>query len=685
MTKKSTVWLAVMLCMLLPLAAACGAGLLATGTDTNTSTSANQPAKITLPPGENMYVLDGYTPQGMTNAHQRIVVFHPGNVQPAYTLPAGLTSMDHRLLVATQTRAGQTTVSVIDTPSGATLRSVTLAGNYSTAGQEFNNAVVSYDGHWLALRRLDISTSSTTIALIDTQAGKLLKIIHLNGDFDLDAISSDGNGLYLLQRFNNGTGRYYVQLYTVSEKELYQSPIVDKSELNDPNMTGSAVARQMAKYGAETYTLYVDTYHNIAFVHILPLDTSFPFARCITLPVGKSPNLLHYYTLTLSSDGQTLYAANGALGVVSEISLSTGDSNDIYSDQIVATDHFNPNITSVTSDDTSRMLRNSAALSPDQSTLYFAGLHGIWSLKTGDLTSGHAAFHQALTQQSFTSIALSADGKTLYAVDPTSGITAFSVANQQAEQVLQVPAKAPWDIEWMVDYERQVMSAHILIVDDDSRVTSALRRTLAYEGYSVSVAENGERALALARTRQPELVILDLMLPGMNGLEVCRHLRADNQGASVLMLTARDAVADRVAGLETGADDYLVKPFALEELLARVKALLRRRSSPDVRREILAFEDLELDTATRQARRGNRRISLSTTEYELLLLFLRNPRHVLTRGLLMDRIWGDDFEGGPNVLEVYIGHLRNKLEHGGEKRLIQTIRGAGYVLRFLEE
>jgi two-component system response regulator MprA len=228
------------------------------------------------------------------------------------------------------------------------------------------------------------------------------------------------------------------------------------------------------------------------------------------------------------------------------------------------------------------------------------------------------------------------------------------------------------------------MNAHILIVDDDSRVTSALRRTLAYEGYNVSVAENGERALALARARPPELVILDLMLPGINGLEVCRRLRANGEGMSVLMLTARDAVADRVAGLETGADDYLVKPFALEELLARVRALLRRHITPDVTREILAFEDLELDTATRQARRGNRLISLSTTEYELLLLFLRNPRNVLTRGLLMDRIWGDDFEGGPNVLEVYIGHLRNKLEQNGEKRLIQTLRGTGYVLRLPE-
>ncbi len=451
MTKKSSVWLTVMLCMLLPLVAACGAGTPATGTPASTSTSTGQPAKIALPPGENIYVLDGYTAQGVTNANQRIIVFHPGDVQPTYTLPAGLTSLDHQLLIATQTNAGQTTVSVIDTHSGTTLRSLTLTGNYSTAGQEFNNAVASYDGHWLALRRLDASANATTIALIDTQAGKLVKTIHLNGHFDLDAMSSDGNGLYLLQRLTNGAGRYYVQLYQVSEGELYQGPIVDKSELNDPNMTGSAVARQVAKYGAETYTLYIDTYHNIAFVHVLPLDPGFPFARCITLPVGKSPDLLHFYTLTLSSDGQTLYAANGALGVVSEITLNTGGTSNIYSDQVVATDHFNPNVTSVTSADTSRMLRNGAALSPDQSTLYFAGLHGIWSVKTDGLRSGHAAFHQALAGQSFTGVALSADGKTLYAVDPTSGITAFDVAGKQAQQALQVPARAPWDIEWIVD------------------------------------------------------------------------------------------------------------------------------------------------------------------------------------------------------------------------------------------
>ncbi len=236
------------------------------------------------------------------------------------------------------------------------------------------------------------------------------------------------------------------------------------------------------------------------------------------------------------------------------------------------------------------------------------------------------------------------------------------------------------------------MKAHILIVDDDSGVTNALRRTLTYEGYHVSTAWDGASALAQVRAKLPDLVILDLMLPTIGGLEVCRRLRDAGDSVPILMLTARDAVADRVAGLETGADDYLVKPFALEELLARVKALLRRRNPADpgiagigdINREILCFANLALDMATRRAKRGNRTIELSTTEYELLALFLRNPNIVLTRGLLMERIWGNEFEGGTNVLEVYIGHLRNKLEQSGEKRLIQTIRGAGYVLRISE-
>jgi DNA-binding beta-propeller fold protein YncE len=442
MPKKSFVWLTMMLCMLLPLVAACGSSL---------STNTSPVASATLPAGENIYVLDGYTSQGVANVDQSIVAFHPGSTSATYRLPAGLTSMDHHLLVAAKGQANLTTISVIDTQSGATVRTLTLAGNYSTAGQDFNNAVLSMDGRWLALRQLDQSTSRTTIALVDTQAGKLSKIIHLNGDFDLDTISLDGNALYLLQRLNDGTGHYYVQLYSVSENKLYQSPIVDKSELNDPNMTGTAVARQFAPDASATYTLYIDAYHNIAFVHILPLDPGFPFARCINLPVGKSSDLLHYYTLALSSDGTTLYAANGALGVVSEIHLNTLGTSNIYSDQVVATGHFNPGVTSVTSTDKSRMLRNGAVLSSDQSTLYFAGLNGIWSVKTADLGAGRVAFKHLLGQQSFTGLALSANSKTLYAVDPASGIMMFDTTSGQVQQTLQAPARAPWDIEWIVN------------------------------------------------------------------------------------------------------------------------------------------------------------------------------------------------------------------------------------------
>ncbi|HET8841155.1 MAG TPA: response regulator transcription factor [Ktedonobacteraceae bacterium] len=228
------------------------------------------------------------------------------------------------------------------------------------------------------------------------------------------------------------------------------------------------------------------------------------------------------------------------------------------------------------------------------------------------------------------------------------------------------------------------MNRHILVIDDDISLINALRRTLSYEGYQVSTATNGESALDHVRLRPPDLVILDLMLPGIGGMEVCRRLRGIGEQMPILMLTARDAVSDRINGLELGADDYLVKPFITEELLARIKALLRRSNPPDVMREILHYADLELDTSTRQARRGQRIIELSTTEYELLAMFLRNPRIVLTRSLLMDRIWGTDFTGGPNVLEVYIGHLRTKLEQQREPRLIQTVRGAGYVLRLLE-
>ena len=223
------------------------------------------------------------------------------------------------------------------------------------------------------------------------------------------------------------------------------------------------------------------------------------------------------------------------------------------------------------------------------------------------------------------------------------------------------------------------MKAHILVVDDDPRITNLVRRILAYEGYSVAIASSGNDALTRTLEHPPDLIVLDIMLPGLDGLEVARRLRAAGDNVPILMLTARDAVTDRVEGLETGADDYLVKPFAPEELLARVKALLRRNQ--EERHEVLRYVDVELDTGTRIAHRGAREIELSPTEYELLLLFMKRPRQVLAREIILDRVWGIDFEGSSNVLEVYVSYLRTKLEAGGEPRLIHTVRGVGYAFK----
>ena len=222
-------------------------------------------------------------------------------------------------------------------------------------------------------------------------------------------------------------------------------------------------------------------------------------------------------------------------------------------------------------------------------------------------------------------------------------------------------------------------ATRILVVDDDPKIRAVVRRGLAYEGYRVVEAATGEEGLEKAREHLPDLVVLDVMLPGIDGLEVTKRLRSGGDDLAILMLTARDEIKDRVQGLETGADDYLVKPFSIEELLARVHALLRRRQAPQG--EILRFADLELDIDAREASRAGRTIELTTTEYNLLLLFMRHPRKVLTRDVIMEHVWAYDFEGESNVLEVYVRYLRSKLEEAGEPRLIHTVRGAGYVLK----
>lgn len=444
MRKKSALWLIGTLSALLTLLAACGTS----ATTSNTTTS----VAPSVPPGENIYVLDGYSPVGGPSYGQQIVAFHPASANPTtfVSLPTGLSSQDHQRLYTAIPANGRTTITVINTQSGSRVRTFVIPGSYSTSGTGYDSAVLSASGQWLAMRQSGQSATETTIALVDTQAGKLVRTIPLNGEYTLDAISPGGEALYLLQKLNDAPGHYYVRVYDVSGNILVQSPIVDKTALNpngDPNMTGVGLARQTSTDGKFAYTLYIDTRRNYAFIHELPLNDQInpPIARCIDLPVGKSTDLLHYYTLALSADGSTLYAANGALGVVSSISITHSDPPSIYNDKILNTTHFNPGSASISNSDRGRMLYNGSALSSDQKTLYFAGTQGIWTVNTSDLSMrGHY-----LTRQAFTGVALSGDNQTLYAVDPANGITLLSASTGQTQKVIQGPAHTPWGIEWI--------------------------------------------------------------------------------------------------------------------------------------------------------------------------------------------------------------------------------------------
>jgi two-component system response regulator MprA len=222
----------------------------------------------------------------------------------------------------------------------------------------------------------------------------------------------------------------------------------------------------------------------------------------------------------------------------------------------------------------------------------------------------------------------------------------------------------------------------ILVVDDDRAVRESLRRSLQFNGYDVDVAADGAEALARVPTTAPDALVIDVMMPRLDGLDTTRALRAAGNDVPILVLTARDSVTDRVAGLDAGADDYLTKPFALEELLARLRALLRRATTTEgMDEEVLKFSDLSLDPVTREVLRGARRISLTRTEFSLLELFIRRPRRVLDRSFILEEVWGYDFPTTANSLEVYVGYLRRKTEADREPRLIHTVRGIGYVLR----
>jgi len=219
----------------------------------------------------------------------------------------------------------------------------------------------------------------------------------------------------------------------------------------------------------------------------------------------------------------------------------------------------------------------------------------------------------------------------------------------------------------------------ILVVDDDRKITDMLRRTLIYEGYRVVTAADGEEALIKAQAERPDLIILDWLMPKLNGIETAKALHASD-ATPILMLTARDAVEQRVEGLDSGVDDYLVKPFAPEELLARIRALLRRSDAGD-KDKPMAYADLSIDPLTRETRRGDRAFNLTPKEFDLLMYLMRHPRQVMPRDRILQDVWGYDFDGNGNVLEVYVGYLRNKTEANGEPRLVQTVRGVGYVLR----
>ncbi len=223
------------------------------------------------------------------------------------------------------------------------------------------------------------------------------------------------------------------------------------------------------------------------------------------------------------------------------------------------------------------------------------------------------------------------------------------------------------------------MSSHILIVEDEAKLAQFIELELKYEGYQVTVANDGFTGLTTAREIKPDLIILDWMLPGLSGLELCRRLRTTGDKVPVILLTARDDVTDRVAGLDAGADDYVLKPFSVEELLARVRAHLRRTQEPNP--DLLMFDDLSLNRSTREVYRGNREIELTAKEFDLLEYLMAHPRQVLTRDRILETVWGYDFMGDSNIIEVYVRYLRLKLEANQEKRLIQTVRGVGYVLR----
>src|SRR5260370_4955291 len=329
--RKRSSWVSMLVSTLFTLIlAACGS--------TGPTSIAGSSATPTVPAGENLYIVDGTLSSSGAHTNQRIVAFHPGSTAQPVVLPAGLFSLDHRGIYTATPQNGRTTITVTNPQTGATTRTFTIPGNYTTSGDPYSTSVLSADGRWLALRQQGETDPQSTIVLVDTQAGNLTKTIQLPGDYDLDAISPDGNKVFVLEQTDQA-GHYHVRLFEVSENQLVQGYITDKVAPNE-NMYGAALTRQMASDGTLAYTLYINPEQNKAFVHILPLASEIYLARCIDLPVGKSPDLLRSYTLALSANGTVLYAANGALGGAPSTTLNGADH--IFNNNTITTIHFHP-------------------------------------------------------------------------------------------------------------------------------------------------------------------------------------------------------------------------------------------------------------------------------------------------------------------------------------------------------
>jgi hypothetical protein len=392
-----------------------------------------------------LYVVTG---SGTGASGPSIVALRPQTGTHVLSLPIGLLTLDQQRLYTATSAGGRTTVTVYATRSGAQLGSFTFAGAFGLQGGAvapgYGSAVLSYDGHWLVLRAVGegTTTNATTFALVDTETRRLVRTIALNGAFDLDAISPEGHMLFLIQNLGDAQHHYYVRAYDLLAGHLLDGIIVDKTEVNEAQMQGSALTRQVARDGSFAYTLYINTAENKAFIHILPLADSPSqglFARCVDLPVGTSANLLHFYTLTLAPDGSMLYAANAALGLVSAVNL---DQQSIFNDHVALSGHFDPQAGGVAPGDAARVLYGGAALAADRRTLYVAGLHGIWAVRTSDLRVQQTY----MTHGAFTSLALASTGQDLFATDPLHGILLIPLTQGGVAQSIPTSIQAPWGI-----------------------------------------------------------------------------------------------------------------------------------------------------------------------------------------------------------------------------------------------